>query len=180
MKKYSFFTVIVASALFFACAPKQEQSVANKLHLPSMSKKEIKPGASVSLESTAIININANQRTDIKLALKTPVSSGTMHVDVIPGDGLQVLNAPTTYDVTLDGSASYPYKADVFAPNNGRFYLNLHVTLDNAEVISSRSLAAIIQVGPIAEESLQSSKLLKTSSGENIISLPAEETVTHQ
>ena len=180
MKAEHFLIVIFACALINACAPKHEASVANSSQTSSLIKKEIKPGAQVSLDSPTLVSINPNQATNINLSLKTPATLGKMHVDIIPGDGLQLLNTTSSYNLTLDGSANYPFVAQLLAPNNGRFYLNLHISLDNGETISSRALAVIVQVGPSVEESLQSNKLLKTSTSEHVISLPAEETVTNK
>lgn len=180
MRAKQFSMVIVACVFISTCAPKQEQSTKSSLHTSSLVKKEVKPGAPVNLDYPTLISINPNQATNINLALKTPAILGKMHVDIIPGDGLQLLNTRAAYDLTLDGSTSYPLTAELLAPSDGRFYLNLHVTLDDGETVSSRALAVIVQVGPSAAESEQPSKLLKTSSGENVISLPAEETVTNK
>jgi hypothetical protein len=172
----SFYMMIVVCLLVSACAPKQGQIATNNQTISAV-KKEIKPGAPVTLDSPALININANQATNINLALKTTTTLGNMRVDIIPGDGLQLLNKNSAYKLVLDGSPDYSLATELLAPNNGRFYLNLHISLDNGETISSRTLAVIVQVGPSAEESVQSDKLLKTLTGEHVISMPAEETV---
>ena len=179
MAKNSFFIAIIACVAISACAPKQGQSITSSSPASSFVKKEIKPGAPVSLDSPSLVNINANQTTRINLALKTSTTMGKMHVDIIPGDGLQLLNTNPAYELVLDGSADYPFVAELLAPNNGRYYLNLHITLDNGETISLRTLAVIVQVGPSAEDNAISSKLFKTSTDERVISLPAEETVSH-
>ena len=140
-------------------------------------KKGAKPGAPVSLASANMVAVSENKTSDIVVLLKAQAASGIIHVELKSSEGLQLMSSVETRDIHLNTDGYYHVTARVLAVNNGRYYLKLHVTIDNGEYSSSRVLAVIVQVGPLAEDSQSPSQMLKSNNSENVISLPAQENI---
>ena len=140
-------------------------------------KKEVKPGTAVSLASANLVTINANQTTAIIVLLKAQAAAGTIHVETNTSEGLQLISGEEARDLSLNPDGYYQLPVSLLALGNGRYYLNLQVTINNDEYVSSRVLAVIIQVGPLADAINLSPKMLKPITNENLISLPAQESI---
>ena len=140
-------------------------------------KKEIKPGAAVSLASVNLVTIDANQTSEIIVLLKAQSAIGTIHVETNTSEGLELISSAVAQDLSLNQDGYYQLPVSILAPRNGRYYLNLQVTINNDEYISSRVLAVIIQVGPLTDAINLPPRMLKSTTNENVISLPAQEKI---
>lgn len=140
------------------------------------STKTAKPGADIKLVSNALIAIMANELAHTDIVLETMESSGELIIEFFPSQGLSLKNTSTPHVIKFDSSAPIKIPVSLAAMTNGRYYLNMHISLNNMDSISVRNLAVIVQVGPLAEQAV---KLQKTV-GENIIVLPAQETISSQ
>jgi hypothetical protein len=160
------------------------QAKASSHELPTLRAtgrvKEVKPGASVLLVSANKVNLVANHSSSIVVTLKAQSDLGTIQVDMNTSDGLQLMGSEKNQNVSLSADGYYPIPITLFAQNNGRYYLNLKVTINNGGYLSSRVLVVIAQVGPVVNSSNLPLKVLMSEPNKNIISLPAKESInTH-
>jgi predicted FMN-binding regulatory protein PaiB len=129
------------------------------------------------LVSSSLIAATANQLVRTEIALEAMESSGgELVIDFSASQGLSMENMRTPQTIKFAGSAPIKIPVVLRAASNGRYYLNMHISLNNADAISARNLALIVQVGPVVEKAV---KLQKTT-GDNIIVLPAQETISSQ
>jgi hypothetical protein len=138
--------------------------------------KTTKPGAAIKLISSSLISINANELAHTNIVLEAMELHGELTVNFSPSQGLNLASTSTPQTIKFDSSAPIKIPVSLVATANGRYYLNMHISLNNVDAISVRNLAVIVQVGPLAEKAV---KLQKTV-GENIIVLPAQETISSQ
>ncbi|GGY70454.1 hypothetical protein GCM10011613_13650 [Cellvibrio zantedeschiae] len=138
--------------------------------------KKAKPGAAIKLASSPTLFINANEIVKTELLFDVADTSGQLHLEFFPSNGLDILDTSTRASVDLQGTKPVKIPVALRALENGRYYLNIHASIDSGESVSSRSLAVILQVGPLLEKSTQ----FKKTSGEQVISLPAQETISNQ
>ena len=174
--------------LMSACHKKNEQeniSVQQQdvphVFLPEKNRTA-KPGAAVSLASENIITLSVNKAKTINILLNAQLGTGTMLVSLNPSKDLQLLgrNDGFEYEFQANASGQYQLSLDVLAVNAGRYYLNLNVTINNAENSSSRTLAVILQTDILLKDDGELIKNLKPASTKHIISLPAQETISNQ
>lgn len=168
------FAFCVTAALF-GCMEKPVTEVT----LPSKSvqaTKTTKPGAAIKLVSNSLISITANELVHTEVVLEAMGSGGELITEFSTSQGLNLENTSTPQAIKFDSSAPIKIPVSLVATANGRYYLNMHISLNNVDAISVRNLAVIVQVGPLAEKAV---KLQKTA-GENIVVLPAQETISSQ
>ncbi len=147
--------------------------------MPSKSvqaTKTTKPGAAIKLVSNSLISITANELVHTEVVLEAMESGGELIIDFATSQGLSLKSISTPQTIKFAGSAPVKIPVSLIATTNGRYYLNMHISLNNADVISVRNLAVIVQVGPLVEKAVQ----LQKTTGENIILLPAQETISSQ
>lgn len=138
--------------------------------------KEAKPGAAIKLSSNSIVFINANELTQIELMLDVKESSGSLNIELSPTNGLDIVETQMYQSINLGSSAAIKIPVKLRANTNGRYYLNIHASVNNNDLFSTRNLAVIVQVGAEIEKSPQ----LKKITNDNVISLPAQETISNQ
>lgn len=164
--------VLLGASLLLNCSGKPEATASHSRASKSYAK-EAKPGAPVKLVSGSSIAINSAQPTQIIIELETSEFDGSLDIDFVPGNGLDILDTATHQTVNLSNTPSIKFPVTLIAHTDGRYYLNMHIQAENSESSSSRTLALIVQAGAEADEK---SKLKKTP-GENVISLPAHEKI---
>lgn len=150
-----------------SCSPHTEDRNAHNL-------KGGKPGAPIELASPALVNIKPNEKSTVDIVLSTSVASGIVQILLTPTDNLQLLSAPQFDAVHIAKAQPLIIPVEVLANSNGRYYITLQLSFNDGEESSSRTLSVIVQVGEPAQE--QAATLQKPS-GNNIISLPAHETI---
>lgn len=136
---------------------------------------EGKPGASVELISPRIVQTFAQQTTAFDLVLSVPESSSLVTLEINPDASLSMSETPRVQEfIATPVPLRVPLK---FMPvTDGRFHLNVNVTLKNKQgVTSSRSLAVIVQVG---KEPLAAPVSYYKPKDVNVVSLPALETIS--
>lgn len=138
----------------------------------------VKPGASVKLENTQPFFLDAPGVSDLELLLSAPQHDGTLSVDVSAGEGLQ-LDSPLHYEFPSGQLTEYKLPVRVRAVSEGRYYINLRVTLINKEQREHRVITAIVQIGePVKRVQKASSGAVEKNNEEKVISLPAQETIS--
>jgi hypothetical protein len=171
----------------------------NKITAPHSlaSVKTVKPGAAVTLgvDNLFVIGLNSVETINVVLNVGENIdakNTAIMHVDLNPGEGLQITKGAEPRDFVLGTQTQYPITVDLKAASAGRYYLNLQVVIENGESKSMRNLAVIIQVGPSIEAKNTLLQKIDGASKEGVlskedvlakqkvISLPAQEEIINQ
>jgi hypothetical protein len=142
----------------------------------NQSAKTAKPGAAIKLISNSSISAAAHELIQTEIALEIAEPGGELFIEFFPSQGLSLHNTITPQIIQFEPSAPVKIPVTLMAETNGRYYLNMHIRLKVGDEISARTLAVIVQVGSSVIPSVQ----LKKSVGENIIVLPAQETISSQ
>jgi hypothetical protein len=174
--------MVLIFCLFFVVGcqqkSKQEIIVAPLKGSQSLTRtKTAKPGAPVSLVSANIVTVNENKESTVIVILKAQSASETIDVKINSSEGLQVLSVTEVRNVHLNANGYYEVPISVLALNDGRYYLHLQVLIGDAENFLSRALAIIVQVGSPNEAKQVPLRMMKSVTDENIILLPAQETI---
>ncbi|MES2824723.1 MAG: hypothetical protein V4732_14055 [Pseudomonadota bacterium] len=180
MRKRSLMVLIFCCFPVVGCQQKSKQEIiAVQLETSQSLKrtKTAKPGAPVSLASANLVTISENKESTVIVLLNGQSASGTIDVKISPSEGLQILSRTELLNVHLNEDGYYQLPVSLLASSNGRYYLNLQVIIGNSENVLSRGLAVIVQVGSPDEANQVPLRMMKSVTDENIISLPAQETI---
>lgn len=140
----------------------------------AQTTKMAKTGAAIKLVSDSLISILPNQPTQATIVLANMDSQSDISVQFSPSPGL-ILGDTAVHQVIQNVQAtSVKIPITLIAINSGRYYLNMHISVNNTEATAVRNLAVIVQVGSVVKHVPQ----LKKTAGENIIVLPAQETIS--
>lgn len=180
MTKLLGLSLILSWCLLSACQEKSSQANMRVSSVPERSVKEVKPGAKVSLASENIVTLTAGNTATVDILLNAQLGDGNMHVELNPSEGLQLQGSSSSYDFTPTADGQYKISPHLYTPVDGRYYLNINATITAGDVLSSRSLAVIVQVGAIPSTAESPAKSLQKTSGENVVSLPAQERIINQ
>lgn len=181
MHLYFRFISLATFFLLVLCTPAYSDKSQTNIKQSLMPVKEarekaIKPGAAIKLISPAIVYINPGEKSAIDILLETKKSLGELSIELSAPAELELLDTPLKKIVNLPSNNAIKIPVNLVASANGRFYLNLLARISAADTASVRNLTLIVQVGPEPAKTLQ----LKKTSDENIISLPAQETISSQ
>jgi hypothetical protein len=147
----------------------------------SVKAKYTKPGADVRLVNATPLLAEPGQVGKVELLLDTAHEQGVMHVKLSADQELILLSQPDVVEFTLTPGGSYVIPLQFMAQTPGRFYVRLQVSLEANGQTQARSLAIAVQVGDATTElQSQQQKAAHSSSadGDNVISLPAQETIS--
>jgi hypothetical protein len=139
----------------------------------------VKPGAAVSLKNTEPLYASVPGIYEYQLQLLSANHDGKMTVDVSTSDGLAIVSSAHHFEFELQEGSEYRVPLTINASSEGRFYIQLHVSITANGQPSSRVIAAILQVGALAVKA-QKAATVKSASQEagTVISLPAQETIS--
>lgn len=169
---------LVILFVLMACSPQNNHSAAisveKKAAHVSVNAHQPKPGASVRLESTKPFSLQEAIPADIKLVLLAAETEGVMDVEIGASDEL-ILSSQETMQFQLSPNGRYEVPLKLTAHLAGRYYINLHVSIRAGGQQMSRVLSAIVQVGD--EPQLQKAQASDAVSSDDVISLPAQETI---
>ena len=156
------------------CSGKSGKTLATEPGSTTSHSKEVKPGAPVKLVSTSNISITPNQPTQINVELETSEMNGYLELDLLPSQGLDIGDTPNHQTLNVTNIIKIPMT--LLVRTDGRYYLNIHIRINNGESSSTRILALIVHAGEKAETKTQ----FKKPTEENVVSLPAEEKISSQ
>ena len=171
-KLIAIFSIVL---MFSGCSGKSDNTTTTH-SVATSYPKEAKPGAPVKMVSPSSISINPSQLTQINIELETSEADGYLELDFLPSQGLDIGNTPKHQDVNLSNTSILKIPVTLFTHADGRYYLNMHVRINNSESSSTRTLALIVQAGAKAGKKMQ----FKKPAQENVVSLPAEEKISSQ
>lgn len=139
-----------------------------------------KPGAQISLADNQVYHLDPGVEAGINIALIAPYSEGEMRVAVKTSDGLLILNGASNYLFTLRADKEYALPLQLFAPDAGRYYVNLHITVIQEGRETFKAISAIVQAGSPNDRINPSVQSEKAAKSDGVISLPAKEVIIRE
>lgn len=138
----------------------------------------VKPGAAVKLENSQPFFLAGPGAADLELVLSAPVTGGLMQVGISTSAGLELVSAPAYYEFPLGQGTEYKLPIQIRAVNEGRYYINLQVSIARGEQRDQRIITAIVQVGaPVMKAQKAATGAAVKNSEDKVISQPAQETI---
>jgi hypothetical protein len=137
-----------------------------------------KPGAAVSLKNSEPLYAAAPGVYEYQLQLLSPSYEGKMTVEASTSDGLVIVSSARHFEFELQEGGEYSVPLTLNASAEGRFYIQLHVSITVDGHTSSRVIAAILQVGEPAVKAEKAAAKGSAQEAEPVISLPAQETIS--
>ncbi len=138
----------------------------------------VKPGAAVGLKNIEPLYAAAPGVYEYRLQLISPAHNGKMAVDVSVSDGLAIVSSKRQFEFVLEEHGEYVLPLTLNASVEGRFYIQLHVSITAEGQSSSRVVAAILQVGEPAAKIQKAAAKNSANDNEAVISIPAQETIS--
>lgn len=138
----------------------------------------VKPGAAVSLKNSELLYAAVPGVYEYQLQLLSPNHEGEMTVDVSTSDGLALVSSVRHFAFELQEGGEYRVPLTINASAEGRFYIQLHVSITVNGQSSSRVIAAILQVGETTVKAQKAATKSSAQEAEAVISLPAQETIS--
>lgn len=185
MNKLMFFSLLLLT-LLMGCnrsAPESSASIP-ETGVPITKEKRTeaqvtgKPGAPVSLKNQQPIYIDTPGVIDLNLLLATAKQNGIMQVDIVAGEGIELHSTQLHFEFALVRDGIYELPLQVAIAAEGRYYINLQVSILNGDERENRAITAIVQVGvPAARLDKPRLAPAATAGDESgVIELPAQET----
>jgi len=162
-----------------AKAGSDTDSPAKNGELAHEKKLHSKPGAAVSLKNSQPLYAAAPGIYEYELQLLSSSQSGKMAVVASIDDGVTIISPKQEFEFVLQEGGEYLLPLTLNISAEGRHYIQLHVSIAAGEQISTRVIAAILQVGEPAVKKAQKTSPETSAEGEEaVISLPAQETIS--
>jgi|GEM_PF-3572936 len=137
-----------------------------------------KPGAAVSLKNTTPLYAPAPGVYEYQLQLISPNDTGKMTINVAASDGVTIVSPESHFEFVLQEGGEYKVPLALNASAEGRFYIQLHVSIVVDGQTSVRAIAAILQVGEPAAKAQKTMLNSSADKSDSVISLPAQETIS--
>jgi len=136
-----------------------------------------KPGAGIEYSYDMPKNITAGETVTFQLTLDETYNTGDLNVGLTSDGGLQMFATNTQSRFNMGGVTSHIIDVSFTAPSNGRHYINVQAMADSGNgQVMPRIFSIPVQVGP--EQAMKPHQnMTKTSSGENIIVMEAQEVI---
>lgn len=180
--KIVFYPVMCFLSVIVLIACKQEpiskeiqSSAAQTKHQHSPGK----PGAAVSLKNSQPLFLTKTGIYEYGIDLLSRFSAGLMTVTVSSNSTVELISTQSQFEFSPDASGEYHIPLTIHVREPGRHYIQLHISLNEIDRVSTRALTAIVQVGESSSK-LQKTTQASSASTESVISLPAQETISPQ
>ena len=133
-----------------------------------------KPGAPVALQFDIDRDATLGADVELRLTVTSASAADSMQISLSADDGLAISPGQATVRFSgIEPGVAEVHTIKVTPQRNGRLYVNVFVTLEQAGRQSVRTFAIPVQVGPEAAQ--KQAPELKEEDGERIMSLPADE-----
>lgn len=137
-----------------------------------------KPGASVGLKDIEPLYAPAPGVYEYQLQLVLSNHAGSMTIDVAASDGVTIISPERRFEFVLQEGSEYKLPLTLNASAEGRFYIQLHVSIVADGKTSVRAISAILQVGAPAVKMQKTMTTSSADKSDSVISLPAQETIS--
>lgn len=174
---------VVLSVSLYGCGNRLSEEVVQPTTIKNdkrvdQSRTGFKPGASVILKDTKPLYAATPGIYEYSIVLLSSYVSGEMIVDISTSDDISFLSSNRHFEFSMQPQAEYKVPLTLDVNKEGRFYIQLHVSITADGQHATRAIAVILQVG---EPELKAQKMTsKSAAGESdsIITLPAQETIS--
>ena len=169
------------------------QAVEPGPHAPAATVPERRPVISYSSSEAAVQlehDYGGRMQPDVAetltLRFRHGYTAGVMRVAFYAHDGLELYNAKALRSLPLDAAQPLSVPIRLTAPSAGQYYLSIFATVESAdgEEVAHRIFGLDLRAGDeseIAGQARRASKtrrVQETPSGESIIVMPAQETIS--
>jgi len=137
-----------------------------------------KPGAAVSLKNTEPLYARVPGVYEYQLQLVSPLHTGKMIIDASTSNGITIVSPERHFEFVLQEGSEYKLPLTLNASAEGRFYIQLHVSIVAYGKTSVRAISAIVQVGAPAVKMQKTMTTSSADKSDSVISLPAQETIS--
>lgn len=181
-----FLLTAFALAALLLCGCKAEDLTRDVAEAPNQSQQKQspgKPGAPVSLENPQPFYVDEAgiYEFEIGLLVSSPIETsdpnGIIRVLVSSESGVELISTPSVFEFVYSPTGEYRLPLKVNVQKLGRHYIKLHIALNENGQISTRSLIAIVQAGNTPVKA-QKATTIKSSAANDVISLPAQESIS--
>jgi len=160
---------------------KVQHNVVQHDHAQSTKKRSsqayMKPGASISYEHNLPADIEPGQTVVFQLTLDEGYNGGNMSVDIKGEGDIQIFPSSARANFDMSSGASHVMDVSVTVGSSGRHYLNVQALANTGQGQTMPRIFSIpVQSGP-TKAMEPHEKMSKTTSGENIIVMEAEEVI---
>lgn len=138
------------------------------------TNKAGKPGAGINIASASVLYVNPNEVLRTEIIFEVAKINSKIQVELTASEGVELLGSERIFMIEKATGDSPKIPLEIIAKTNGRFYVYFRCVQYDGETTSVRNLAVIIQSGNEPVKALQQEK----PSGENLIVMPAEETIS--
>lgn len=144
-----------------------------------------KPGAQITLVNNQVYRLEIGVEQILVLKLMTPYSQGEMDIRVSSSEGLVVQEPTEKLSFTLEHAETYEIPVKTSAQIAGRHYVHLHIDVTVGDRKMFKSISAIVQTETASEEprllrGMQKAGSDENTSGDDVISLPAQEEILNR
>lgn len=173
---------IGAAALFSAIAATGAAGAPAERAAPACGAGACKPSASLSISHKLRSSVAAGETGVVEIRVADRYDSGRLTLSASSDDGLDIsLNSRST---SMDLASVGPQVWDIYftAPADGVYHLTvLAVVAENGETAAARSVTFAVPVGdaPAAKKKASDAQTTATPSGERLILMEAEETISN-
>ena len=144
------------------------------------------PEAAVRLEHDYDGRMEPDVAEALTLSFRHGYTAGSMRVAFYAHDGLELYNAEAPRALPLDAAQPLTLPIQLTAPAAGQYYLSIFATVESAdgEEVAHRIFGLDLRAGDESEiagqarRSLKIDRVQETPSGERIVVMPAEETIS--
>lgn len=138
----------------------------------------VKPGAAVKLKNTEPLFFAAPGVYEHSLVLVSTSQTGKMAIDLSSSEGVDIVSPARHFEFELQADSEYQVPLTLSATADGRFYVQLHISIEADGVTETRVIAAIVQVGNPVVKVQKVTTTSSTKKADAVISLPAQETIS--
>ncbi len=159
-------------------AKTQTKAQADHSHVKTSNPQQyLKPGAAISYEHNLPADITAGQTVVFQLTLGESYDAGNMSINISSEGDVQIFPSSSYANFDMATGRQHVMDVSVTIGSNGRHYLNVQAEANDGLGLSMPRIFSIpVQVGPRVKVAPHS-KMTKTSTGENIIMMEADEVI---
>ncbi len=144
-----------------------------------METRQGKPGAAIKMISDSQVFVKPNDIALVELVLDVREIADVLTIELSPSEGLALVDTQGMQMIRLQPDLPAKIPVKIRASQNGRYYLNIHATLTGSDIALARNFALIVQAGDAHKADEAGALQLQKPAGEQLIVLPAQETISN-
>lgn len=142
-----------------------------------------KPGAAIRFTHNYDGEVQIGEIEEVTLSFRHSYQAGSLHIELNAQEGLEILDDQPSYHFDLADKQPLDITTSLAVGEEGKYYLSIFATVENEGYDPiSRVFALALNAGDPEEQTKSSlgsgMSVEKAKSGEKIILMPAEETIS--